>query len=383
MSLLFMLSFFLSYYSTLRVMKAIRILEAEEGESATGREANKKRISYWMLAQILFLALTYAAGVFQALGVGAPGITSVFTEAHAFFAAGFGVLTLLVGLLSLFRGLKVLSILNLSLFFVVALGGSSGLAFLGNTSRVGGAGIANSTMMMVIALAVPITGFSLSRLSGLKLGHMQLAAYAALGMLSFTLMAGVGVTSSGFSAAFVPIHVVFAGLTVLFTALILYYVANSFGTQPSVTSAVYPLLALLFVSAVAGMGAAFLLGGPLDAARGMAEGTIIVYVFLALTLWPADELLAERKEGLRLTRALALATVVIMGAGTFWAWALDPVGQQAPFALFVSSDLVGLSLLAYLWLGSKYGGTKFVWVASGVFAFLVLMAGGVLASLLI
>ncbi len=381
MSLLFMLAFFLAYYATLRVVRAIRVLELERPIPATAASSGPS-LRYWILAQALFLALTYLIGVLQALGIGLPGISSSYTMAHAFFAAGFAALTLAVGLMALFKGLGIVSLLNLGLFFAAVLGGSSGLAFLGDMSRPGGAAMANALMGTIVALGMPVTGFSLSKAGGL-VGQVRTAAYIALGSLSFTLMAGVGVASSSFSASLVPTHIIFAGITIALTALVLYYCVFWDEVRSLTSKTASALLALVFVSAAAGMGAAFLRGGPLLAARGMGAAAMLVYVFLVLVLWPRAKEAQGTLDEKWLARGIALSIVALMVAGALWAWTLDPLSQQTPFALLISADLVSLAVLAYLWLGGKYGGTRWGWVALGVGAFLVLLVCGVAGSLLV
>ena len=380
MSLLFTLAFFLAYYATLRVVRAIRVLELERGVLATA--GLRPQFKYWVLVQTLFLALTYLVGVFQALGVDLPGIASTYTMAHAFFAAGFAALTLVVGLMALFSSLGVVALLNLGLFFAAVLGGSAGLAFLGNTVRPGGASMANALMGTVAALGMPVSGFSLSMSSSSKGGRSRTVTYMALGSLSFTMMAGVGVASSAFSASLVPAHVVFAGLTVVLTSLAFYYCVFEGGARSVVSGTVSALISLVFVCAAAGMGAAFLLGGPLLAARGMGTSAMLVYIFLVLSLWPGREELIGQVERVRRAKGVAWSTVALMAAGTIWAWTLDPLAQQTPFSLLISSDLVGLAILAYLWLGGKYGGTRWGWVAVGAGAFLILLVSGVTGALL-
>ena len=122
---------------------------ASVGEAKTMEplQNNGRLLVRLIYLQAIFLALTYAVGVWQTLIVHTASITTPSVILHVLMAVSFGVITGLVGLLAGFQGMKKVMVYNLGLFFAAIIGGASGLAFLGNSTSVLGGDITNLIMI--------------------------------------------------------------------------------------------------------------------------------------------------------------------------------------------------------------------------------------------
>lgn len=203
---------------------------------------------------------------------------------HGSAASAFAILTGLVALMSGIEGKKTVSAFNFILFFITILGGSTGFAFLGNTTSIYGIGITNMSMAIVVGIGIPITGFSLARMSSReKDGPSLIMTYLALVSLSLTVIAGTGTASMSIFNLMILNHLTFAALTVSFTfGVLVILLLKAFSSVPR--RVVFSLLSLAFTVTAGGTGTVYLLlSGGIPYAVGMAELAIIVYGFLMLS----------------------------------------------------------------------------------------------------
>jgi hypothetical protein len=257
------------------------------------KQANRGRILVRLIyLQALFLIFAYVIGVWQALIIHQATIISPYIISHAFMAGSFAALSGTIGLLARFQDLKNVSNLNLGLFFITVFGGASGLAYLGDqigTIR----NITNLSMITVIGVGMPITGYSLAQILGkINTGKEEIAksaltmGYLSLGSMSLHFFMGVGIISTHFYDYMFFIHILFAALTaalVLGTLIFSIQTRSKKGnTQMGITKTSYFLLALTFTVASAAAGASLLILGAVYFIIEMAEIAIVAYGFTIL-----------------------------------------------------------------------------------------------------
>lgn len=190
--------------------------------------------------------------------------------------------------------MKKIMVYNLGLFFVTVLGGSTGLAFLGNATNAFGVSLTNISMIIVVGLGTPITGFSLANASK-KISSVvkeedrpsKILTYLALGTLSVHMIAGVGMTSTSLYSVMLMIHTSFAALTGSLILGVLVLTLRNRAMQGTFSSIlgrwVYSFLGLAFTAISAGAGGVALLTGSFSFTVGMAEFAILAYGFLILS----------------------------------------------------------------------------------------------------
>lgn len=263
--------------------------ESHRGKSAS-KQANK--LLYIIYVQALFLAVTYVVGVWETLQVSNASITTPEVIEHGIASSGFAVLTGVVGFIAALQGRRRVSLLNLALFLITVAAGSTGFAFLGNTSDPTQTTITNLSMMATVAIAMPITGFSITDLSrGLngredEPSSVGVMTYLALGALSLTIIAGASVPSASLYSVAVIAHVGFAALTValvLGVLVISLFEGYSSGAGWDAQRVLYSLLGLAFVAISGADGVVYLTTGDMSYVVVMAEFAVLVYIFLIVT----------------------------------------------------------------------------------------------------
>ena len=179
-----------------------------------------KPLLYLIYLQAISLAFTYVAGIWVAITVHNISFNLPEVLEHGLASSIFVLLTGLVGFIAALQGQRKVSIYNFVLFLITVLTGSTGFALLGNPTDATQISITNLSMMASVAIGMPITGFSLAKVSRLSRGMAQdlspvaFMTYIALGALSLTMIAGVAVASTPLYAFAVVTHVGFAALTV-------------------------------------------------------------------------------------------------------------------------------------------------------------------------
>jgi hypothetical protein len=248
-------------------------------------------LAYLIYLQALFLAATYAVGVWETLQVSNSSITTPEVIEHGIASSGFAVLTGVVGFIAALQGLRRVSFLNLALFLVTLAAGSTGFVFLGNAPSPDQTTITNLSMMVTVAAAMPITGFSIADVLRVAKGGnsepspVAVMTYLALGALSLTIIAGAGVPSSALYSVAVVAHVGFAALTValvLGVLVISLFEGFSTGEGWEAQRVLYSLMGLGFVAISGADGVVYMTAGGISYALVMAELAALVYVFLII-----------------------------------------------------------------------------------------------------
>lgn len=192
------------------------------------------------------------------------------------------------------RGQRRVAILNLVLFLITVAAGSTGFAFLANTSDPTQIAETNLSMITTLALGMPITGFSLSVVSRASRGDSRdsspatIMTYLALGALSVTTVAGAAMlsTTPSWYAFAVSAHVGLGSLTValaLGVLMTLVMGASEGGASAWEPQKVaYSLLALASAAIAGADGVVYMLSGDLSYVVVMAEVGVLVYAFLLI-----------------------------------------------------------------------------------------------------
>lgn len=275
-------------------------LSLSEDLSSETRVRRARQLKYLVYLQVVFLAFTYAVGIWLATEVHNASITLPQVIVHGIASSGFALLTAVVGFLAALQGQKLVSVSNLTVFFFTLLSGAQGFAFLGNTSDSVQIMTTNLSMMGTIGLGMPITGYSLAKVSRIVRHTEQdedrsLAAtmtYLALGALSLTIIAGTAVETISLYAFAVVLHVGLAAFTVsLVLGIVVLSVLEGSYARSSLASShwvpqrvAYSLLGLAAISLAAGDGVITTTLGGVSYVVVMAEVTILVYAFLILTI---------------------------------------------------------------------------------------------------
>jgi len=274
------------------------VVSLSEDASRKNENQRARRILYFVYLQALFMVLTYIVGVWLATEIHNATISTPELIVHGVVASGFGVLSAVVGFLAFLENQKRVAISNLALFFIAVAAGASGFAFLGNNSSSNQILITNLSMMTTIGIAMPITGYSLSKISRLARGlrsedssPSSLMTYFALVALSFTIIAGAAVETISLYAFAVVLHVGLAALTVsLVLGIVVLSVLegttmNKSGTRSWIPQRVaYSLLGLAAISIAGGDGVITVTVGGVSYVVVMAELTVLVYAFLLLSV---------------------------------------------------------------------------------------------------
>jgi hypothetical protein len=265
---------------------------SESATSASTRQA--KWLVYLIYIQAAFLAVTYAEGMWSALSVHnfSIGLPEVFE--HGVASAGFALMTGVVGFIAALRSQRRIGILNLLLFAVAVFAGSTGFAFLANTSDSGQIALTNLSMITTIALGMPITGFSLIKATQASKGTTSdlspslIMIYLSLGALATTIVAGALMlsTSPSWYAFAVSVHVGVAALMVaLVLGVLLTSVMGAFGGESTAwnpQTVAYSLVALGAATVAGADGVVFMTSGDISYVEVMAEVGVLVYVFLMI-----------------------------------------------------------------------------------------------------
>ncbi len=267
----------------------------QQTQSLQVQRQRAKQLSRLIYLQALFLAATYFIGVWLALLVHNASLTLPEIIEHGVAASGFAILTGIIALMAGVQGMRKVSTYNFALFFITVLGGATGFGFLGNTTSVLGTAITNLSMMIVVGIGMPITGYSLysiSRSFGVAGREedrpLSIMTYLALTSLALTVIAGAAVASTSLYGAMLLTHLSFAAFTVtLVLGVFVITIQKGFSQGQTYTiprRVIYALLGLFFISMAAGTGSVYILTGPLPYAVVMAELAVLVYGFLILTI---------------------------------------------------------------------------------------------------
>jgi hypothetical protein len=264
-------------------------------ESTTETNARQaKWLVYLIYLQAAFLAVTYAEGMWSALTVPSFSVTLPDVIEHGVASSGFALMTGVVGFVAALRGHKRVAISNLVLFAITVIAGSTGFAFLANTTDPGQIAETNLSMIATVALGMPITGYSLVKVSGASRSDSDepspatIMIYLALGALAITIVAGAAMlsTSPSWYAFAVSAHV---GLAALMVALVLGVLVTSvvgaFGGDSSAwepQTVAYSLVALGSAAIAGADGVVYMTSGDLSYVIIMAEVGGLVYVFLMI-----------------------------------------------------------------------------------------------------
>jgi hypothetical protein len=253
-----------------------------------------KSLLYLIYLQAISLAVTYVAGIWLAITVHNISFNLPEVLEHGLASSVFVLLTALVGFMAALQGQRNVSIYNFVLFLITVLTGSTGFALLGNPTDTTQIAITNLSMMASVAIGMPITGFSLAKVSRLSRGMARdfspvgFMTYIALGALSLTLIAGAAVPSTPLYAFAVVTHVGFAALTVALVlgVLVVSILEGSGGSASNwePQRVAYSLLGLASVSLAGGDGVVYLTSGDLSYLVVMAEVAVLVYAFLMIAI---------------------------------------------------------------------------------------------------
>jgi hypothetical protein len=255
-----------------------------------------KQLMLVVWAQATFLAAAYAVGVWLTVEVHGASVTTPEVVAHGITSSGFATLTGLVGFLAAVLRKRRIALANVFLFALTVVAGATGFSFLGDITNPTVINVTNLSMMIVVGLGMPVSGYSLAVLSGEVRGEehgMSSASamiYMALGALSLTIIAGAAVPSASLYATAVAAHVGLAALTVslVLGVLIVTVLEGSVtdaGTPRWVPQRVgYSLLSLAAVSIAAGDGVIAVTGGGLSYVIVMSEIAVLVYAFLLFAI---------------------------------------------------------------------------------------------------
>jgi len=270
-----------------------------ENLSPKTENQHAKWILYFIYLQALFLVLTFIVGVWLGTEIHNATITTPELIVHGILASGFALLSAMIGFLAAVENQKRVAVSNLALFFITVVAGATGFAFLGNNSSSNQILVTNLSMMTTIGIAMPITGYSMAKISRSASGlrsdeHSSLSTlmtYFALVALSLTVIAGTAVETIALYAFAVVLHVGLAALTV---SLVLGTVVLSVleGTSMNKSGSrswipqrvVYSLLGLAAISIAGGDGVITVTVGGVSYVVVMAELTVLVYSFLLLSI---------------------------------------------------------------------------------------------------
>ncbi|MDV3278348.1 MAG: hypothetical protein LYZ69_07770 [Nitrososphaerales archaeon] len=253
-----------------------------------------RRLVYLIYIQAAFLAVTYVEGMWAALTVHNFSITLPDVIEHGMASSGFALMTGVVGFVAALRGQRRVAILNLTLFAVAVLAGSTGFAFLANPADPTEVAVTNLSMITTIALGMPISGFSLAKASRASrsnpgdLSPTMVMIYLALGALSTTTIAGAAMlsTTPSWYAFAVSAHVGLAALTValvlgvLMTSVIGASEGRASTWEPQIVA--YSLVALAAAAVAGADGVVYMTTGDLSYVVVMAEVGVLVYAFLLI-----------------------------------------------------------------------------------------------------
>lgn len=278
------------------------------------------RRSRWLIVligvQAVFLAATYAVGVWLTTEVHGATVTTPEVIAHGVASSGFATLTGLVGFVAAIQRIRKVALANGFLFALTVVAGATGFSFLGNTTDSTVISVTNLSMMIVVGLGMPISGFSLASLSGELRGgeHGRSSAstmiYMALGALSLTIIAGAAVPTTSLYATAVAAHVGLAALTVSLVLGVLVLTILE-GTEAGsakpgwVPQRVgYSLLSLTAISIAAGDGVIALVGGGFTYIVVMAEVAVLAYAFLLFAIAAPYHLALHLDRGLSFAKRI-------------------------------------------------------------------------------
>lgn len=258
------------------------------------RVRQARRFVYLIYIQAAFLAVTYVEGIWAALTVHGFSITLPDVIEHGIASSGFALMTGVVGFVAVLRGQRRVALLNLLLFAVTVLAGSTGFAFLANPADPTEVAVTNLSMITTIALGMPITGFSLAKASHASMSisggpsPTMIMTYLALGALSMTTIAGaamLSITPSWYAFA-VSAHVGLASLTValvlgvLMTSVMGASEGGAWTWEPQTVA--YSLIALAAAAIAGADGVVYMTSGDLSYVVVMAEVGVLVYAFLLI-----------------------------------------------------------------------------------------------------
>jgi hypothetical protein len=274
-------------------------LSVSEILSRKNEKQRAKQILYFVYLQSLFLVLTYIVGVWLVAEIHGASISTPEFIVHGVLASGFGLLSAVVGFLAAIENQKRVAVSNLVLFFITIVAAASGFAFLGNNSSSNQILVTNLLMMSTIGIAMPITGYSLAKISRSASGlgsdeqssPSSLMTYLALVTLSLTIIAGTAVETISLYAFAVVLHVGLAALTVsLVLGIVVLSVLEGSAMDKSGSRSwvpqrvVYSLLGLAAISIAGGDGVLVVTVGGVSYVVVMAELTVLVYSFLLLSI---------------------------------------------------------------------------------------------------
>ncbi len=274
------------------------VVSLSENLSQKNEKQRARQILYFIYLQALFLVLTFIFGVWLGTEIHNATISTPDLIVHGVLASGFGLMSAVVGFLAAIQNQKSVAVSNLALFFITVVAGATGFAFLGNNSSSNQILITNLSMMTTIGIAMPITGYSLSRISRLESGlrsddrsPSSLMTYFALVALSLTVIAGTAVETIALYAFAVVLHVGLAALTVsLVLGIVMLSVLEGSTMNKSESRSwipqrvVYSLLGLAAISIAGGDGVITVTIGGVSYVVVMAELTVLVYSFLLLSI---------------------------------------------------------------------------------------------------
>ncbi len=275
----------------------VQTLSENLGPKNENRHA--KWILYFVYLQAFFLVLTYIVGVWLGTEIHNATISTPDLVVHGILASGFGLMSAIVGFLAALENQKRVALSNLALFVITLITGASGFAFLGNNSSSTQILVTNLSMMTTIGIAMPVTGYTLVKISrsasgsgtSVRSSPTSVMTYFALVALSFTIIAGAAVESISLYAFAVVLHVGLAALTVsLVLGIVVLSVLegspmNKSGPRSWVPQrVVYSLLGLAAISIAGGDGVVTVTIGGVSYVVVMAELTVLVYFFLLLSI---------------------------------------------------------------------------------------------------
>jgi hypothetical protein len=269
------------------------MLGSLQSKAATSKQATKPLL-YLIYIQALSLAFTYVAGIWLTITVHSISFDLPEVLAHGLASSVFVLFTPLVGFIAALQGQRKVAICNVGLFFITVLTGSTGFMLLGNPTDATQIATTNLSMMASVALGMPITGFSLFKISrAVRSMTQDLSAFAfliciALGALSLTIIAGAAVPSTPLYAFAVVTHVGLAALTVALVLGVLVVSILDVSGGPVSTwepqRVAYALLGLASISLAGGDGVIYMTLGDLSYLVVMAEIAALVYAFLIIAI---------------------------------------------------------------------------------------------------
>jgi hypothetical protein len=275
------------------------VLSVSENVSGKNERQRARQILSFIYLQAVFLILTYVVGVWLATEIHGSTITTPELIAHGVLASGLALCSVIVGFLAILQNQRRVGFSNLALFFISVVGGATGFAFLGNNSSSDQILVTNLSMISTIGIAMPITGYSLAKISRSASASKSkernspsiIMAYLALVSLSFTIVAGTAVETISLYAFAVVLHVGLAALTVsLVLGIVVLSVlegstmSNSESRSWVPQRVVFSLLGLAAISIAGGDGVITVTVGGVSYVVIMAELTVLVYSFLLLTI---------------------------------------------------------------------------------------------------